>query len=508
MRPEEQNIAIALKRLLPSDEQTEQACGRVSERLQSPVAREDDERSGALFSTARGFPWHRTIAITAAGLVLVIISAAVLRHTRSGNVVDLRIVRSNDTNKIVNLSDGSQIEMRAHSEMALENADDGLRVRLNGGGVIIHAEKQRHRHLYVQTKDVLVSVTGTVFFVSAERSGSRVAVIEGSVQVHQGTQSSELTAGKQFSTSETMRAAAIEEEISWSTRAPEYVALLSQPKEQAPATQPVKPPGGPNSNEGAAVFEVASIHLADPSRGGGRGAGPLACGGDIQVEPRRFVTDAVTLYRLIAIAYGKDCIFLEQNGDLLQGGPDWVRSDGFVIQALMPEGSPAYTRAQLFSGHAPVLQRMILTLLADRFKLAVQTMTKEMPVYSLLPITGTTKLVPWKEGQPSRGAVALVARGEERSFHIIGGKKSMADLAVQLEDATRRTVLDRTGITGEFNYDIQYAPIGSQVGAETDGLSGPSLFTAIQEQLGLKLEATRAPVEVLTIDRALRPSEN
>jgi uncharacterized protein (TIGR03435 family) len=215
----------------------------------------------------------------------------------------------------------------------------------------------------------------------------------------------------------------------------------------------------------------------------------------------------VTLYRLIAIAYGKDCIFLEQSGDLLQGGPDWVRSDGFAIQALMPEGSPSYTRPQLDTGHAPVLQRMILTLLADRFKLAVRSETKEMPVYSLLPITGTTKLVPWKEG-PSLGMVGVVGRGEQRSFHIIGRKKSMADLAIQLEDATRRTVLDRTGITGEFNYDLQYAPTGSQVGAETNDLSGPSLFTAIQEQLGLKLEAARAPVQVLVIDRAEKPSEN
>jgi uncharacterized protein (TIGR03435 family) len=507
MRPEEQDIAIALKCLLPSDEQTEQACGRVSERLQSTTTWEGDERSDGLFSTADGFPWQRTLAITVAGFVLLIISVAILRHTRSGAIEGSRIVRSSDRNEVVNMSDGSQIEMRAHSEIALENADDGLRARLNDGGIIIHAAKQRHGHLYVQTKDVIVSVTGTVFFVSAETSGSRVAVIEGSVQVQQGTQTTELTAGKQFSTNATLRAVAIEEEISWSPRASEYLALLAAPTGQEPAIQPIKPAVAANSNETGTAFEVASIHVAAPGQGGGRGGGQLACGGDIQVEPRRFIANAVTLYRLIAIAYGKDCIFLELNGDLLQGGPDWARSDGFSIQALMPEGSPEYTRAQLSTGNVPVLQKMILALLADRFKLVMRTTTKEMPVYSLLSITGATKLVPWKEGQPPRGMVG-VAGGQQRSFHIIGGKKSMTDLAIQLEDATRQTVLDRTGITGEFNYDIQYAPVGSQVGAETDGLSGPSLFTAIQEQLGLKLEATRAPVQVMTIDRAQRPSEN
>jgi uncharacterized protein (TIGR03435 family) len=487
MRPEEQNIAIALKSLLPSEEQIERACEGVSQRLQSAVAWEDDERNDDLFSNIPGFPWQRTIAIAAAGLVLLIITAAVLRHTRSGDTVDSRIVRSNDRNEVVNLSDGSQIEMRAHSEMALENADDGLRARLNDGNVIIHAAKQRHGHLSVQTKDVIVSVTGTVFFVSAETSGSRVAVIEGSVQVQHGTQTLELNAGKQFSTNATQRAAAIEEEISWSPRASEYLALLALSTGQAPTIQPVKPAAVPkNLNESGAVFEVASIHLADPGQGGGRGGGQLACGGDIQVEPRRFIANAVTLYRLIAMAYGKDSIFLEENGDLLQGGPDWVRSDGFAIQALMSEGSPEYTRTQLGTGNAPVLQRMILTLLADRFKLVVRAVSREMPVYSLLSTTGTTKLVPWTEGQPSRGFVGVAGlRGEQRSFHIIGGKKSMTDLAIQLQDATRRTVLDRTGITGEFNYDIQYARLAAKLGRRPTVSQAPLSLLLFRNNSGL-----------------------
>jgi uncharacterized protein (TIGR03435 family) len=384
MRREEEDIAIALKTLLPSDEHTGQACERVSSRLRSTVTWEEDATADELFQAASGFRWQRMMAVAAAGLVLLIISAAVLRHSKTG-----------DANKVVDRS-----------------------------------------------------------------------------------------------------------------RAPEYLALPSQQTGLAQAIQSVNP-AGVHSKESSAVFEVASIRLGDPSRGGGRGVGPLACGGDIQVEPRRFVADSVTLYRLIAIAYGKDCIFLEQNGELLQGGPDWVRSDGFTIQALMPEGSPVYTRNQLNAGKAPGLQAMLLNLLADRFKLVMRSEMKEMPVYSLMPVKGITKLVPWKEGQPSSGFVGMAGRGEQRSFHIIGGKKSMADLATQLEDAIRRTVLDQTDITGEFNYDIQYVPVGNQVGAEmVDGVSGPALFTAIQEQLGLKLEATRAPVQVLTIDRALKPSEN
>ena len=98
------------------------------------------------------------------------------RGTRIGQG---QIIRSGEmTGGGLVLSDGSQVEMRAQSELVLERADDGVRIRLNKGSVIVNAAKQ-HGHLYVQTKDVTVSVVGTVFVVQAEEEGSRVAVIEG-----------------------------------------------------------------------------------------------------------------------------------------------------------------------------------------------------------------------------------------------------------------------------------------------------------------------------------------
>jgi uncharacterized protein (TIGR03435 family) len=282
-----------------------------------------------------------------------------------------------------------------------------------------------------------------------------------------------------------------------SIQEPAYLSTLKRALGLTRQERQVPPPS---------VFEVISVRPGDPNGGGGRGAGALSCGGDIQVEPHRFIATNVTLYRLIALTYGKDCIFLEQNADLLFGGPEWIRSASFVIQALMPEGSPIYTRAQLDLGTAPQLQDMIRNLLVSRFKLILHTDMKEMQVYFLMPARGTRKLTPWKEGDRSGGFVGNAGRGDDRSFHIIGGKKSMADLAIQLEDATGRTVVDRTGITGEFNYDIRCAPLNNPIGAES--LSEPSLFTALQEQLGLKLEASRAPVQVLVIDRAERPTDN
>src|SRR5204862_5316461 len=124
------------------------------------------------------------------------------------------------------LADGSLIEMRANSEMAIEAADDGVRIRLDAGSVIVTAAKQQKGHLYVQTKDVIVSVVGTVFLVNAEEAGSRVAVIQGEVHVQQGETLKKLLPGEQVATVPTMEAIAVSEEISWSRESSALQALL------------------------------------------------------------------------------------------------------------------------------------------------------------------------------------------------------------------------------------------------------------------------------------------
>src|SRR5688572_14022163 len=94
------------------------------------------------------------------------------------------------------LLDGSRIEMRSQTELALERAGDGMRIRLHRGGIIVNAAKQRTGHLYVATKDMTVSVIGTVFMVDAEEQGSRVLVIEGEVRVQRGTTETKLLPGE------------------------------------------------------------------------------------------------------------------------------------------------------------------------------------------------------------------------------------------------------------------------------------------------------------------------
>jgi len=137
-------------------------------------------------------------------------------------------VRSGADGGTVVLQDRSRIEMSADSELSVANAEDGMRVRLASGSVIVTAAKQRRGHLYVETRDLLISVVGTVFSVSAERTGSRVSVIEGEVRVQKGQTEQTLLPGQQASTSLALGPMPVESEIGWSKNARMLVALLQQ----------------------------------------------------------------------------------------------------------------------------------------------------------------------------------------------------------------------------------------------------------------------------------------
>jgi hypothetical protein len=149
-----------------------------------------------------------------------------------------RLIRSNSAvGLLLDLNDGSRIEVRSQSELQLESAADGIRVRLNEGSVLVTAAKQGSGHLYVQTRDAMVSVVGTVFLVHAEQAGTRVAVVEGEVHVQQGAEVKKVLRGEQTATNAALRLTTVAEEISWSRRATEYAALLPQNPTPDPAVQ-------------------------------------------------------------------------------------------------------------------------------------------------------------------------------------------------------------------------------------------------------------------------------
>src|SRR6185436_15683222 len=113
----------------------------------------------------------------------------------------------------------------AGAEFSVERANDGLLIHLRKGSLIVNAVKQGSGHLYVKTKDVTVSVVGTVFLVNAEEEGSRVAVIEGEVRVEQGGTTKNLVSGEQLSSNPTMKPLPVKTELSWSQNSGVHVAL-------------------------------------------------------------------------------------------------------------------------------------------------------------------------------------------------------------------------------------------------------------------------------------------
>lgn len=128
----------------------------------------------------------------------------------------------------IRLRDGSMIEMRERTELAVSERREGVSIRLAAGNVIVQAAKQRPRHLFVATDDCLVSVTGTVFSVNHGIKGSRIAVVEGEVHVTQGSRTNVLHPGDQVSTRASLTPVPVREEIAWSQNAAEYSALLAE----------------------------------------------------------------------------------------------------------------------------------------------------------------------------------------------------------------------------------------------------------------------------------------
>jgi uncharacterized protein (TIGR03435 family) len=216
----------------------------------------------------------------------------------------------------------------------------------------------------------------------------------------------------------------------------------------------------------------------------------------------------------------------------IEGGPDWMSSDRFDIVAKA-EGRPTM----------PQVNAMLRSLLAERFALRAHVETRELPIYELVfaradkrlgaqlqPATSecrplrTPNAAPKPPPPPSGGpGPETIPPGDDGSNLRCGAlfgpgfitlrQFTMVRFARDLSMVARRIVVDRTGLAGRYDIDVEFSPefrpapppgVPDLAPAVTS--DGPSLFTAIQEQLGLKLESARGPVEVLIVDRADRPT--
>jgi len=143
---------------------------------------------------------------------------------------------------------------------------------------------------------------------------------------------------------------------------------------------------------------------------------------------------------------------------------------------------------------------MLQALLADRFRLTIHRETKELPVYGLTPAKNGPKL---KAAESDSG---ITSNSNRTSWHVIA-KVSMLRFTEFLSERVSRPVLDQTGLNGAFEITLDWAV--DDAPATSDGVAGPSIFTALQEQLGLKLTSTKGLVETIVVDQADRaPSDN
>jgi len=234
------------------------------------------------------------------------------------------------------------------------------------------------------------------------------------------------------------------------------------------------------------VFDVAVIKL-NTSAGPGKG---------FQLRGRQFYTLNTSVSDIITFAYGL-------HARQITGGPAWMESEKYDVTAKPAgEGQPNDKQWKI----------MFQKLLADRFQLTFHREKKELSVYAIVVGKTGPKLTK-SAGNPS-GLPGLFFRG---LGNLPATNATMADFAGTMQAAVLdRPVVDQTELEGRFDFQLKWTPDETQFGGlgikvpppTDDAAAPPDLFTAMQEQLGLKLQATKAAVDVIVVDRVQKPSEN
>jgi uncharacterized protein (TIGR03435 family) len=236
------------------------------------------------------------------------------------------------------------------------------------------------------------------------------------------------------------------------------------------------------------TFEVATIKPTPPDWRGGRYA--TMQGG------HQFVARNYTLKYMVAAAYSV-------TPRTISGGPSWIDSDAYDILAATPgEVRPSADDQML----------MLQSLLTDRFQLRFHTEEKDLSYYALTVARSGAKL---KESvaAPDERTVLINQVYPGDYIHLPAHNATMAQFAAMLQRAVLdRPVLDRTGLTGKYDFDLEWTPDDSQFDGhmppiKPDNSGKPDIFAALQ-QIGLRLESAKGPVPVIVIDHVERPSEN
>ncbi|HLY60996.1 MAG TPA: M56 and DUF3738 domain-containing protein [Terriglobia bacterium] len=291
---------------------------------------------------------------------------------------------------------------------------------------------------------------------------------------------------------------------------PIIFGLLNSPQTRAQSAQATSAP--------LPSFEVASIK---PNRTDDMRLG-------IMIRPGRFTADGANAKFLITFAYNvKDF--------QISGGPKWIDTDRYNVDAKEEDSLVEELQKLPPDQRGDQIRLRVQSLLADRFKLSLSHATKELPVYALVIAKNGPKLHEAKAGETYPNGI----KGPDGRVHngmglmrIGGGELTgqgvpMSSLVHMLSQQLGRDVLDKSGLKGNYDFNLKWTPDPGQGGmfsgpehggpgagssgpdsAPPPDASGPSIFTAVQEQLGLKLESQKGPVDILVIEHIEKPSED
>ena len=492
-------------------------------------------------------------------VVRVLAAAALVILAVGGAMVwprGVRVYAAGNHGLQVTLADNSSVEMRAHSEMTVDRSSDGIQIDLKTGDIIVTAARQREGHLYVRTSDMTVAVEGTAFLANAGQQGLRVGVIEGEVRVREereGSVETRLRPGEQMARL-TIAPRSLAEDIAWSRNADVHRAVIdsfmkgvAQSRASlTPLTQQadIAAAQTPGANAAALEFEEASIRPCDPDNlpaavPGARGGGGANA---VYMTPGRFYALCMTPATLIRTAYGYFSVdqevelgrlanpdapgrmqsptrgvvstYSDEDGRRVRGGPDWVRTEKYTVEAVARVGDgqdacipvsiggraltpppglannpdrPCST-ANATSMRGPMLR----ALLERRFGLKAHIVTEQVQAFSLVvassglkmkeevctPDPSLPRLAGASEAEVARRFMEMVRRNLDAARRgeattgscgigmadngpnriLVGGGGRLSGLVQVLEGILGARVTDRTGIPGAsgFNYALEF----------------------------------------------------
>ena len=258
---------------------------------------------------------------------------------------------------------------------------------------------------------------------------------------------------------------------------PLLIAQTSSPS----AASPLTPTPGTTAG-----FDVAAIHqhIPEPHEHNSIWSGPT---------DTHFRAENVSLIGLIHWAF-------EMPVTRILNAPGWAGSTFFNIEASSDPSADAKMAHLTSDAGSAQKELMVRSLLADRFRLATHFETRKLPIYELIVAKGKPKL-----GDAKLEGTTV---NHWRNHLEVQGGDSLAVLAEELSKEVGRPVIDKTGIAGRYDLKLRWAPDGVVTASASAADTAPSIFTALEEQLGLKLKSAKGLVQVLVVDHAEMPSEN